>query len=148
MSRSATMSNNPSKCLQCTPKDDCGFAAIGGYTARGGSAGNANTAGNTTSVASMLPLKAALVLKANFIELLPIASHPFLTPLAKSALHKFATFFYAEEKAKGTKSDPTYVPSYVKKLGIVLQAMPQVEESQGFKTLHNEITADLEISVI
>jgi hypothetical protein len=60
------------------------------------------------------------VLKVNFIEPLPIASHPFLTPLAKSTLSKFATFFYAEEKAKETKSGLTYSPSSVKKLGIVL----------------------------
>jgi hypothetical protein len=84
------------------------------------------------------------VLKVNCIELLPIASRLFLTPLAESALRKFATFFYAEEKAKETKPDPTYVPSSVKKLGIVLQAMPEVQESQGFKTLCNELTADLE----
>jgi hypothetical protein len=138
------MSNNPSKRTQRAPKVDGGFAAIGGYVARSGSATRADTAGNTTSVASILPLKAPLVLKANFIELLPIASHPFLTPLAKSALRKFATFFYAEEKGKETKSDPTYLPSSVKKLGIVLQVKPEVQESQGFKTLHNELTADLE----
>jgi hypothetical protein len=114
------MSNNPSKRTQRIPEEDGGFATIGGYAARGGSATHADTAGNTTSVASILPLKAALVLKANFIESLPIASHPFLTLLAESALRKFATFFYAEGKAKEMKSDLTYVPSSVKKLGIVL----------------------------
>ncbi len=42
------------------------------------------------------------------------------------------------------KSDPSYVLSSVKKLEIVLQAMPEVQESQGFKTLHNNLTLDLE----
>ena len=93
---------------------------------------------------SISPLKAALVLKVTFIESLPIASRPFLTPLAESALREFAAFFYADEKAKETKSDPSYVPSSAKKLGIVLQAMPEVQESQGFKTLRNGLTADLE----
>jgi hypothetical protein len=82
--------------------------------------GNTNQAGNTS------PLKAALVLKVNFIGSVPIASRSFLTPLAESALRKFACLFYAEEKAKETKSDPSYVSSSVKKLEIVLQAMPEV----------------------
>ncbi len=89
-------------------------------------------------------LKAALVLKVTFIELLPIASRLFLTPLAESALRKFACLFYAEEKAKETKSDPSYILSSVKKLEIILQAMPEVHESQGFKTLRNDLTMDLE----
>jgi hypothetical protein len=95
-------------------------------------------------VGNTSPLKAALVLKVNFIELLPIASHPFLTPLAESILCKFACLFYAEEKAKETKSDPSYISSSVKKLEIVLQAMPEVQECQGFKTLCNNLTVDLE----
>jgi hypothetical protein len=42
------------------------------------------------------------------------------------------------------KSDPNYVSSSAKKLGIVLQAMPEVQESQGFKTLRDDLAADLE----
>jgi hypothetical protein len=88
------------------------------------------------------------VLKVNFIELLPIVSHPFVTPLAKSALRKLACLFYAEEKAKETKSDPSYVSSSVKKLEIVLQGMPEVQESQGLKTLCNNLTEDLEKKIV
>jgi hypothetical protein len=95
-------------------------------------------------VESTSPLKIPLVLKLAFIELLSIASRLFLTPLAESALHKFATFFYADEKAKEMKSDPSYVPSSAKNLGIVLQAMLEVQESQGFKALRNKLIADLE----
>jgi hypothetical protein len=84
------------------------------------------------------------VLKVNFIESLPIASHPFLTPLAESSLREFACLFYAEEKAKETKLHPSYVSSSVKKLEIVLQAIPQVQESQGFKPLCNDLSMDLE----
>jgi hypothetical protein len=138
MSRSATMNTNPSKHSQRVPKENGGFAAAGG------SAAHADTAGNTTSVLSISPLKAALVLKVTFIELLPIASRPFLTPVAESALREFAAFFYADEKAKETKSNPSYVPSSAKKLGIVIQAMPEVQESQGFKILRNKLTVDLE----
>ena len=90
------------------------------------------------------PLLAALVLKVTFIESLPNASRPFLTPLAESALREFACLFYAEEKVKETKSSPNYVSSSAKKLGIVLQAMPEVQASQGFKTLRNDLTVDLE----
>ncbi len=91
-----------------------------------------------------MPLSAALALKVIFIKSLPIASQPFLTPLAESVLRDFACHFYAEEKAKETKSDPNYVLSSAKKLGIFLQAMPEVQESQGFKTLHSNLTANLE----
>ncbi len=84
------------------------------------------------------------MLKVNFIELLLIASHPFLNPLAEFFFSEFACLFYTEEKAKEMKSDPSYVLSSVKKLEIILQAMPEVQESQGFKTLRNKLIADLE----
>jgi hypothetical protein len=93
----------------------------------------------------MFPLKAALMVKATLIELLPIASHPFLTPLAKSVLCEFACLFYAEEKANEMKSDPNHVSSSAKKLNIVLQAMPEVQESQGFKNLRSDLATDLEL---
>jgi hypothetical protein len=138
MSRSATNNrSNPLKRNWRGPEEDSSFAAVCG------SAAPAVTAGNTIRVESTSPLKADLVLKVAFIKSLPIASRPFLTPLAESALCKFATFFYADEKAKETKFNPSYVPSSAKKLGIVLQAMPEEQESQGFKALRNELTADL-----
>ncbi len=87
------------------PMTAAGFAA-NGSTIGGGFAATPNAAGNTKKEGSTSPLSAALVLKANFIELLPKASRPFLTPLAESALREFASYFYAEEKAKETKSDP------------------------------------------
>jgi hypothetical protein len=95
-------------------------------------------------VETISPLSAALVLKVNFIESLPLASHPFLTSLTESALRKFACHFYAEKKAKEAKSDPNYVSNSAKKLRIVLQAMPEVQESQGFKALRNDLAAELE----
>jgi hypothetical protein len=111
-----------------------------------GSAASPDAAGNITSDGTLSPLKAALMLKATSIKSLPIASRSFLTPLAESILREFATLFYAEEeKANETKSNPNYVSSSAKKLNIVLQAMPEVQESQGFKTLHSDLTADLEI---
>jgi hypothetical protein len=93
----------------------------------------------------MSPLKAALMVKATLIESLPIASRLFLTPLAKSILREFACLFSAEEKANETKSDPNYLSIFAKKLNIVLQAMPEVQESQGFKTLRSDLAADLEL---
>jgi hypothetical protein len=83
-------------------------------------------------------------MKVNFLELLPTASRPFLTPLTKSVLRKFAYLFYAKDEARGMKSDPNYILSSAKNLGIVLQAMPEVWESQGFKTLRDDLAADLE----
>ena len=138
---------NPSK--HSRRANDNGFAAVGGFAANSSTVGGdlaatPNAAGNTKKEGSISPLSAALALKANFIESLPNASHPFLTPLAESALHEFASHLYAEEKAKETKSDPNYIPSSAKKLGITLRAMPEVQESQGFKALRNNLTPDLE----
>jgi hypothetical protein len=148
MSGSATVRASPSKRSQRS--NDSGSAAIGGSAANGSAVGGGfaatpDAAGNTKKVETVCsPLSAALVLKVTFIESLPNASRPFLTPLAESALHKFACLFYAEEKVKETKSSPNYVSSSAKKLGIVLQAMPEVQASQGFKTLRNDLTVDLE----
>jgi len=147
MSESATV-RSPSKRTRRN-NDSGSAAAIGGFAANGsavggGSAASPDAAGNTTSEGTLSPLKAALVPTATLIESLPIASRPFLTPLAESVLREFAALFYAEEKANETKSDPNYVSSSAKKLNIVLQAMPEVQESQGFKTLRSDLTAELE----
>jgi hypothetical protein len=146
MSGSATIRASPSKCNRRS--NDSGFAAVSGKAfgsaVDGGSAATPDAAGNTKKVESISPLSAALVLKVNFIKLLPSASRPFLTPLAESALHEFACHFYTEEKAKEMKSNPNYVLNSAKKLGIVLQAMPEVQESQGFKNLRNDLVVELE----
>jgi len=112
----------------------CGSAANGSAVGDG-SAATPDTAGNTKKVVTVSPLSTALVLKVTFIQSLPNASRPFLTPLAESALREFACLFYAEEKVRETKSNPNYVSCSAKKLGIVLQAMPGVQASQGFKAL-------------
>jgi hypothetical protein len=122
-----------------------GVSAANGSAIGGGSAASPGAASNIFQDGILSPLKAALMLKAALIELLPIASRPFLTPLAKSVLREFACLFYSEEKANETKSDPNYVSSSAKKLNIVYQAMPEVQESQGFKTLRSDLAADLEI---
>ena len=84
------------------------------------------------------------MLKVTFINSLPTASHPFLKPLAESALGEFACHFYTEEKVSETKSNPNFVSKSAKKLEIVLQAMPEVQEIQGFKALRNDLSVDLE----
>jgi hypothetical protein len=147
MSGSATVQASPSK--RNRRSNDCGFAAVGGSTANGSTIGcglatTPDAAENTKKVETISPLSAALVLKVNFIELLPFTSRPFLTPLAESALCEFAYHFFAEETAKETKSDLNYISSSAKKLGIILQAMPEVQESQSFKALHNDLTMELE----
>ncbi len=129
MSGSTTVRASPSKRNQRS--NDSSFAAVGGSAANGsavfgGFAATPDAAGNTKKVEIISPLSAALVMKVNFIELLPTASHLFLTPLAESALREFTCLLYAEEKVRGMKCDPNYISSSAKKLGIVLQAMPEV----------------------
>jgi hypothetical protein len=69
---------------------------------------------------------------------------PFLQPLATSVLSKFASVFYANKKHNKTKLDQNYVSKSVKALGFPLQGLPEVEQSKGFKALHNDFTIDLE----
>jgi hypothetical protein len=142
MADSATK-RSPSKCTR--RNNDSGSAAVIGSSAASGSAASHDAAGNIIQDRIISPLKAALMVKATLIESLPIASRPFLTPLAKSVLREFACLLYAEEKANETKSNPNYVSSSAKKLNIVLQAMPEVQEHQGFKTLRSDLAADLEL---
>ena len=75
---------------------------------------------------------------------LHIMSQPFLQPLSTSVLSKFATAYYAEAKHIETKSDQNYVSKSVKGLGFLLQGLPEVEQSEGFKALRNDFTIDLE----
>jgi len=98
---------SPSKRSQ--QSNDSGSAVAGGSAANGGAVGGSSAAtpdaaGNTKIVVTVSPLSAALALKVIFIESLPNASCPFLTPLAESALREFACLFYTEEKVKQTKS--------------------------------------------
>ena len=132
MSRSATTPNNAKRSRR------------NGSSAAGGSAAPDKTAGNTNEVVTVSPLKAALVSQKVGLESLPVASTPFLTPIAEKCLKDFATFFYTEDKAKGTKSDPNHVASSARKLNIVLTAEASVQESQAFTALRDELTADLE----
>jgi hypothetical protein len=82
--------------------------------------------------------------KDKFIELLHQMLQPFLTPLATSVLSKFATAYYVNKKHKETKLDQNYLSKAVKALGFLLQGLPEVEQSEGFKALRNDFTIDLE----
>jgi hypothetical protein len=93
---------------------------------------------------TMSPLAAALVLKDKFIKLLHTMLQPFLQKLSTSVLSKFATAYFAEEKHKEMKLYQNYVSKSVKSLGFLLQGLPEVEQSEGFKALHNNFTLDLE----
>jgi hypothetical protein len=123
----------------------CAAAASGGcaagYVAAASGGSAANQAGNTKQDGSTTsPLAAALVLKDKFIVSLHIMSQP----LSTSVLSKFATAYYAEAKHNETKSDQNYVSKSVKGLGFLLQGLPEVEQSEGFKALRNNFTIDLE----
>ena len=59
-------------------------------------------------------------------------------------LSKFATAYYAEAKHNETKLDQNYVSKSVKGLGFLLEGLPEVEQSEGFKALRNDFTIDLE----
>ena len=143
MSEGATAQRNSSK--QSRRSNDGGSGCVVGYVAAASGGSAANQAGNTKQDGStMSPLAAALVLKDKFIVSLHIMSQPFLQPLSTSVLSKFATAYYAEAKHNETKSDQNYVSKSVKGLGFLLQGLPEVEQSEGFKALRNDFTIDLE----
>ncbi len=58
-------------------------------------------------------------------------------------LSKFATVYYANKKHKETKSYQNYVSNSIKALGFPLQGPSEIEQSKGFKALHNNFTIDL-----
>jgi len=143
MSEGATAQRNSSK--QSRRSNDGGSGCVVGYVAAASGGSAANQAGNTKQDGStMSPLAAALVLKDKFIVSLHIMSQPFLQPLSTSVLSKFATAYYAEAKHNETKSDQNYISKSVKGLGFLLQGLPEVEQSEGFKALGNDFTIDLE----
>ena len=151
MSEGATAQPNSSKRTRRSTDGGSGCAAaasggrVVGYVAAASGGSAANQAGNTKQDGSTTsPLAAALVLKDKFIASLHIMSQPFLQPLSTSVLSKFATAYYAEAKHNETKSDQNYVSKSVKGLGFLLQGLPEVEQSEGFKALRNDFTIDLE----
>ena len=79
----------------------------------------AKTTGNNNNVkATTLPLQAAPLSMKVGIALLPIASHPFLTPLCKNILRTGSNYYYALNKVMETKSTKNYVASPTRKLNI------------------------------
>ena len=121
-----------------------GSSAAGVYAADGVSAAPNKIAGNTNEVVTMSPLKAALVSQKVGLASLPEASTPFLSPIAEKCLKDFATFFYTEDKSKGTKSDPNHIAGSARKLNITLAAEASLQESLAFTALCDKLTADLE----
>ena len=122
MSRSATTPNNARR-----SRGNISSTYVGGSAVGGGSAAPGKNAGNTNEVVTVSPLKAALVSQKVGLVSLPEASTPFLTPIAEKCLKEFATLFYPENKAKGTKSDPNHVVSSARKLSVVLEAEASVQ---------------------
>ena len=139
MSGLATTRTNAKRSRKDNEPTDSGSAAVGGSAAPTENAGNTNNA-----LKSKTPLQAALVSQKLSYASLPKVSHPFLMPIAEKTLRKFATSYYAKEKANGTKSNPNYVASSARKLNIVLSTESNEQESQAFKTLRDDLTARLE----
>ena len=139
MSGLATTRTNAKRSCKENEPTDSGSAAVGGSAAPTENAGNTNNA-----LKSKTPLQAALVSQKLSFASLPKVSHPFLMPIAEKTLREFATYYYAKEKANGTKSNPNYVASSARKLNIVLSTESNEQESQAFKTLRDDLTARLE----
>ena len=139
MSGLATAWTNAKRSQKDNGSTNSGFVAVGGSATPTKNTGNTNNALEPTT-----PLQAALVSQKLSYVSPPKLSHPFLLPLAEKTLRDFATYFYAKEKAKGTKSNPNYIASSARKLNIVLSTKLNEQESQAFKTLRDDLTARLE----
>ena len=138
MSRYVTTPNN------AKPSQRNGISAAGSSLANGGSTALTKNAGNTNEAVTVSPLKAALVLQKVGLATLPEASTPLLIPIAEICLKYFATFFYANNKEKGTTFDLNHIASSARKLNVVLAADASVQESLAFTALCDKLTMDLE----
>jgi hypothetical protein len=88
------------------------------------------------------PLAAALTLGTSHIATLHIEAQPFLLDGVEKVLGAFATFYWKQKKYEEMVGDPNYVPSSCK-IGLTLNAVSEVRESEDFITLNAQLNAEI-----
>ena len=82
-----------------------------------------------------LPTLSSYGVEGKLHQVAPICLTSFSHPPSWVRSTRVCLWLLCRRKSKGKKSNPNYVSNSAKKLGIVLQAMPEVQESQGFKAV-------------
>ena len=101
---------------------------------------------SSTPIAKLLvlqtPLAAALALGTSHVETLHNEAQPFLRDGVEKVLGFFATFYWKQKKYEEMAGDPNYVPSSCK-IGLTLNAVSEVRESEDFITLNAQLNAEI-----
>jgi hypothetical protein len=104
--------------------------------ALGAQAGNAK---NLLKIKS--PTEAALAMKNRHIETLHEALQPFLLDLTETCLR---SYYYKNTKHEVMYLNPNYIPVSCKKIGLTLQGIDEVKETEDYKSLCSHLAIRLE----
>ncbi len=69
---------------------------------------------------------------------------PFVKDLIGCVLTDASKFYYKNKKFNKMRANPAYIPTNCRNVGMVLQALAEVQKSTGFKTLQDELAAETE----
>ncbi len=90
------------------------------------------------------PTEAAMAMKNSHIATLHEALQPFLQDLTETCLRRYAAYYYKNAKHEEMHLDPNYVPASCKKIGLTLQGIDEVKETEDFKSLCSHLAVRLE----
>jgi hypothetical protein len=90
------------------------------------------------------PTEAAMAMKNSHIATLHEALQPFLHDLTETCLRRYAAYYYKNAKHEEMHLDPNYVPASCKKIGLTLQGIDEVKETEDFKSLCSHLAVRLE----
>ena len=110
-----------------------------------GSATPSKSTGTTANIeVKTSPLNAALAEMKEGIESLPTVSQPLLLAQASKIIRLGVDHYHYGKKLEEAKSNPNYVSTSVKGINFELQVDADAQDGEAFKTIRNELTADLE----
>ena len=89
------------------------------------------------------PTEAAMAMKNSHIATLHEALQPFLQDLTETCLRRYAAYYYKNAKHEEMHLDPNYVPASCKKIGLTLQGIDEVKETDDFKSLCSHLAVGL-----
>jgi hypothetical protein len=88
------------------------------------------------------PLEAALAATNTYLMALHTKLQPFVKDLIGCVLTDASEFHYKNKKFNEMRADAAYTPTNCRNVGMVLQALAEVQKSTGFKTLQDELAAE------
>jgi hypothetical protein len=83
-------------------------------------------------------------MKNHHIEMLHKALQPIRHNLTETCLRCFASYYYKNAKHKEMLLNLNYVPVSCKKIGLTLQGIDEVKETEDYKSLCSHLAVRLE----